>query len=239
MFIEPSDLRQSPDGLHVLEDIERASQRLVVQALVEFHDARRIFNSESDLQGDIGEDITREALDRMGVSGARIRVPGKIDYKRARLVFHPDYAVRQALLIDSKAEKGALNVARVQISQTSLEIRQVRAGQNIAEQSALPQSVTSGGLNFLTTTIFVKYHYEETESGNNLKTIKVICLPNGMLQDKYNPDAQHSIWTAGPNAPTLGEAFRTRLSFTRLKALAGWRVQDVLLDPAEPFVWRR
>ncbi len=162
-----------------------------------------------------------------------------MDYKRARLVFHPEYAVRQALLVDSKAEMGAAGVARVQTSQTSLEIRQVRAGQVIAQPGGLPIAVASGGVNFLTTTVFVKYHYDETEHGNNLEMIQVICLPNGMLQDRYNPDAQHSIWTAGPNAPTLGEAFRTRLSFPRLRALAAWRVQDIHLDPAEDFVWHQ
>lgn len=239
MFLEPANLSNIQDGLSILEEIERASLRLVTQALVEFGEAREIFNSELDLQADIGEDITREALDRMGVSGARIRVLGKMDYKRARLVFHPGYAIRQALLVDSKAEKGAATVARIQTSQTSLEIRQVRAGQVVAQAGGLPFFVTRNGVNFLTTTIFVKYHYQETEHGNNLRMIQIISLPNGMLQAVYNPDAQHSIWTAGPNAPTLGEAFRTRLSFPRLRALAAWRVQDIHLDPVVPFAWQQ
>jgi Type II restriction enzyme SfiI len=239
MFLEPANLPNTPGGLDILEEIERASLRLVAQALLEFSEAREIFNSELDLQADIGEDITREALDRMGVSGGRIRVVGKIDYKRARLIFHPSYAIRQALLVDSKAEKGAATVARIQTSQTSLEIRQVRAGQVIAQAGGLPLFVSRGGLNFLTTTVFVKYHYRETEHGNNLRMIQVICLPNGMLQARYNPDAQHSIWTAGPNAPTRGEAFRTRLSFPRLRALAAWRVQDIHLDPPADFVWHQ
>ncbi len=239
MFLEPATLPNTQNGLDILEEIEKASLRLVTQSLVEFTEARQIFNSELDLQADIGEDITREALDRMGVSGARIRVFGKMDYKRARLVFHPDYAIRQALLVDSKAEKQAANVARIQTSQTSLEIRQIRAGQTVAQPGGLSIVVPSGGFGFLTTTIFVKYHYEEIEAGNNLTKIQTICLPNGMLQARYNPDAQHSIWTAGPNAPTLGEAFRTRLSFPRLKALAAWRVQDIPLDPLAAFVWHQ
>lgn len=164
-----------------------ASQRLVAQALVEFAEARDIFNSESDLQANIGEDITREALERMGVSGPRLRVAGTMDYKRARLLFHPDYAVRQALLVDSKAEKGGEGVARLQTSQTSMRIRQVRAGQVLDVPGTLPVVITRGAELFLTSTLFVKYVYEEDAQGhNNLRYLRVICLPNGMLQDRYN-----------------------------------------------------
>jgi hypothetical protein len=237
MFIDPVTLGQSAEGMDRLEEIEKATARLVSQALAEFADARPIFNSESDLQGDIGEDITREALERMGVSGARIRVVGKIDYKRARLVLHPEYGVRQALLVDSKAEKAATNVARLQTSQTSLEIRQIRAGQEIAVPGSLPTILDRDGIQFLTTTVFVKYHYVETGHGNNLRLIQIITLPNGMLQSRYNPDAHHGVWNAGPNAPARGEAFRTRINFQRLRALAVWRVQRIPLDPPEPFHW--
>jgi type II restriction enzyme SfiI len=237
MFIDPNTLGADA-ALDRLEEIEKASQRLVTQALVEFDDAREIFNTEVDLQKDIGEDITREALERMGVSGARIRMAGTMDYKRARLIFHPAYAVRQALLVDSKAEKGADGVARLQTSQTSMRIRQVRAGQEYDMPGELPQIITRVGLPYLTTTIFAKYIYEKTNSANNLRLIRVICLPSGMLQNRYNPDAQHSIWNAGPNAPTRGEPFRTRINFQRLRALAAWRVQDIHLDPVEPFAWQ-
>lgn len=239
MFIDPTSLAGNDVGLDRLEEIERASQRLVAQALVEFTEARSIFNTESDLQANIGEDITREALERMGVSGPRLRVAGTMDYKRARLVFHPEYAIRQALLVDSKAEKGGEGVARLQTSQTSMRIRQNRGGQVMDVPGTLPVVITRGLESFLTTTLFVKYVYEENGDGhNNLRFMKVICLPNGMLQSRYNPDAEHNIWNAGPNAPTRGEPFRTRINFTRLVALAAWRVQDIHLDPPVPFVWR-
>lgn len=91
MFLEPAELRRNLDAL---EEIERASLRLVCQALSDFRsEARDIFASESDLPQDFAEDITREALDRMGVSRIPQRLFGKIDYKRARYVFHPDYAI--------------------------------------------------------------------------------------------------------------------------------------------------
>lgn len=234
MFRDPASLA---NDLDTLEEIERASLRMVTQALVDFRaEAREIFSNESDLQADIGEDITREALDTMGVSKIPQRLSGKMDYKRARYLFHPDYAIRQALFVDSKAEKSA-HVARVQTSQTSMRIRQMRAHHAVDVQGELPTFLVLGCQSFLTTTIFVKFFYEVLEEGNNLRMTRVACLPNGMLQDRYNPSAEDTIWVAGPNAPTLGEEFRTRLSFSRLKQKAGWRVQDISIDPEGPFVW--
>ncbi|MGC2768984.1 MAG: SfiI family type II restriction endonuclease, partial [Candidatus Acidiferrum sp.] len=99
MFTNPSEL--DPEKI---EQIEKASARLVTQAIYEFKDTTsEIFSKERDQAQDIAEDVTREALDRLGVSRMDLRLFGKIDYKRARYVFHPEYAVRQALLVDSKA----------------------------------------------------------------------------------------------------------------------------------------
>src|SRR6185437_4510731 len=149
---------------------------------------------------------------------------------------HPAFAVKQALFVDSKAEKSA-SVARIQTSQTSMRIRQIRSGNPVDVAGGLPTVIHKGGDSYLTTTVFVKYFYEEGEAGNNLRIIRIACLPNGMLQDRYNPNANDTIWVAGPNAPTLGEEFRTRLSFNRLQQKAAWRVQDLHIDPEEPFVW--
>lgn len=234
MFRDPATLAQHLD---VLEDIERASLRLVTQALLDFcGEARTIFAAEKDRQADIGEDITREALDSVGVSKIPARLFGNMDYKRARYVFHPNYAVRQALFVDSKAEKAA-NVARIQTSQTSMRIRQVRAGQALDVPGELPTIITVSGQPFLTTTIFVKYFYEEGVEGNNLRIIRIASLPNGMLQDRYNPTAEDTIWRVGPDAPSLGEEFRTRLNFDLLRQKAAWRVQDIQIEPEAPFAW--
>lgn len=103
VFTDPDDLA---DDLNLLEGIEKGSLRLVTQAVYDFRaTAAEIFRREKDLAADIGEDITREALDRMGVSKIEVRLFGKMDYKRARYVFNRDYAIRQALFVDSKAEK--------------------------------------------------------------------------------------------------------------------------------------
>ena len=102
----------------------------------------------------------------------------------------------------------------------------------------LPTVYSVEGTSYLTTTVLVKYWYEEGDGGENrLQLIRVAALPNGMLQDRYNPTPQDTIWTGGPNAPSRGEVFRTRLSFIRLKRKAAWRVQDIPINPEEPFVW--
>lgn len=96
------------------------------------------------------------------------------------------------------------------------------------------------GDEYLTTTIFVKYNYSENmdaASPNRLDSISVLCLPNGILQDRYNPTANDTIWRAGRNAPTRGEAFRVRISLDALKGKANWRVQSIAADPAQPFAW--
>ncbi len=86
--------------------------------------------------------------------------------------------------------------------------------------------------------MFVKYNYTEDKLGNQktLQSITVAALPSGLLQDRYNPTATNTIFIAGRNAPTLGEEFRTRLSFNLLKQKTGWRVQKFLASDSQ-LVW--
>jgi hypothetical protein len=235
MLIDPQSLAQD---LPRLEDIEKASLRFVVQAIHDFKDtAASIFANEDDLVADIGEDITREALDKIGVSKVDQRLFGKIDYKRARYFFHPDFAIKQALFVDSKAEKtSGQGTATLQTSQLSMTVRQIRAGENLNVSGKLPPVIQVGTEAFLTTTIFVKYNYDEyTAHKYRLASVTVSALPNGFLQEKYNPAADDTIFLAGRNAPSLGEEFRVRLSFARLKEKANWRVQK--FEPQKPFQW--
>ena len=238
MTLDPRHLDTEPE---LLEEIEKATLRMVTQAIYDFRDeAGEFFVHEPDAVADIGEDITREAMDRMGTSIIPARLFGRIDYKRARYVFHPEYSVRQALFIDSKAEQvaGARTVT-IQTSQTSLRIRQMRRGQSIDEQGTLPKILQLQGVDYLVTTVFVKYNYMDLEDGSEkaLESISVTCLPNGMLQDKYNPSHEETIWLAGRNAPSRGEAFRVRISLRRLKQAANWRVQNIELVPEVEFTW--
>lgn len=234
MFLDPQNLSNDLDRL---EEIEKASLRLVSQAIYEFrNDALEIFREEADLVADIGEDITREALDRLGMSKVDQRLFGKMDYKRARYLFHPDYAVKQALFVDSKAEKvGGQGTATLQTSQLSMTVRQVRSGREVCISGKLPVILTIRNEQYLATTIFVKYNYDE-KNIKELKSITVAALPNGMLQNRYNPDYSNTIWLAGRNAPTRGEEFRVRLSFAKLKRSTNWRVQKIPMPPMQ-FNW--
>lgn len=235
MFLNPEELRDDPKRL---EEIEKASLRLVVQAIYEYRTvAEETFREESDLVADIGEDITREALDRLGMSKIDRRIFGKVDYKRARYVFHPEYSIKQALFIDSKAEKiSGQGTATLQTSQFSLSVRQIRFNQNLEVAGKLPAILNLKNEAYITTTLFVKYNYQEAEARNSLKSITIAALPNGILQELYNSDVNDTIFVAGRNAPTLGEEFRVRLSFARLKAKANWRVQQISMPPNN-FVW--
>lgn len=199
--------------------------------------AVQIFDEGQGLQADIGEDITAEALDSLGMSRTAQRVFGKMDYKCARYIFEPEHVIRQVLLVDSKAEKEQ-RVARIQVLQTSMHIRQVRRGREIDIPGTVPRVALIGGVPFLTATIFVKYVYSAGAGrANELKVVKTACVPNSFLQQIYNPTAQDTIWIAGPDAPTRGKGFRTRLHFGRLKHKCKWRVQSISIEPPDAFVW--
>lgn len=234
MTLNPADLEHNLD---VVEAIEKATLRFVVQAICEFRrDIVDIFTKEADMVADIGEDLTREALDRVGTSVIAVRLFGKMDYKRARYLFFPEFSVRQAMFVDSKAEKGSV-VARIQQGQTSMVIRQIRANEFVEEQGGLPVTIVHPDGDLLTTTLFVKYNYAEDRGEKRLVAVNVIALPSGLLQIRYNPSAADSIWNAGPNAPSRGEKFRARISLKKLTAKATWRVQTIPADATTGYVW--
>lgn len=183
MLLDPSQLT---DDLDRLEEIEKISLRLVAQAIYDYRGvAVEIFRAESDLVADIGEDITREALDRMGMARIDQRLFGKIDYKRATYLFHPDYAIRQALFVDSKAEKiEGQRTATLQTSQFSMTVRQVRATQSVEVEGTLPKILTIRDISYITTTIFVKYNYLEADKAKELKSITLAAVPT--FSRRYN-----------------------------------------------------
>ncbi len=64
---------------------------MVVQALRDYSDhAMTIFREETDQPQDIAEDITREAIAAMGVSGTQDRLYSKVDVKKAFKPSPPD-----------------------------------------------------------------------------------------------------------------------------------------------------
>lgn len=212
--------------LDEIEEIEKLTLRWIFQAVFDFGmEAHEIFLKSPDSVKDIAEDITRELLDRLSGFNVQQRIYGTVDYKKARYVILPEQTVRQALFIDSKAEKENRS-ATIQMSQTSMWIKQQRSGNDIVEKGFLPEISEYGGRNYLTTTCLVHFMYDDdVNTAHHLREVTIAAIPNGRLQDKYNPTVEDGIWLAGRNAPTLGEDFRVRVSFSRLKEKATWRVQ--------------
>ncbi|NUO10248.1 MAG: SfiI family type II restriction endonuclease [Candidatus Brocadia sp.] len=225
---DPNNL--TPDEI---EAIEKQSLRSLYTAAFDFgFDAFDIFNQSSDDPKDIAEDITREMLDRLGGYQVQQRILGNVDYRKAGYIILPDFSIRQALFVDSKAEKSSSS-AIMQMSQLALAIRQIRNGEEIEQDGDLPYISVHGGQPFITTTLLSHYHYEDQHNKYKLKQLTLAAIPNGILQDRYNPDAHDTIWIAGRNAPSRGEEFRVRLSFHRLKLKSAWRVQTIAFNPEE------
>ena len=220
--IEP----MSPENI---ERLEQAVMALVVQAITDYReDAVTIFCEETDLPQDIAEDVTREAIDSMGVPSIHDRLYGKVDVKKTIYAFLPEPA-EVALMLDAKAEKQNNSTATIQMSQTSMRVKMMRSSEEMDEPGKLEQVICRGDRTYQVVTIIAKYVYEEVDEGQKLRRIIVACIPNGALQDKYNPTPADTIWLAGRDAPTLGEDFRVRLSYRKLQEKASWRVQEIEL----------
>lgn len=225
--------------LDEIEAIERQSLRCLYTAAFDFgFDAFDIFTQSSDDPKDIAEDITREMLDRLGGYQVQQRIFGNVDYRKARYIILSEFSVRQALFVDSKAEKAG-GSATLQMSQLALTIHQRRGGAVMDQKGDLPPVSIHGDYPFITTTLLSHYHYEEQNGKYLLKYLTLAAIPNGILQDRYNPDADNTIWIAGRDAPSRGEEFRVRLSFHRLKIKAVWRVQTIEYNSADHTIHSR
>lgn len=213
--------------LDEIERIEKQSLRWLFQAAVDFgFDAWDIFQqSPNDIQH-VAEDITREMLDRLGGYQIHRRIPGNIDYRKARYVILPEFAVRQGLFVDSKAERTS-RTAMLQMSRVSMEVREKRAGTDLVAEGRLPKISNYDGSNYLTTMLLAHFEYEDIANAHHLRHLTIAALPNGLLQDRYNATVDDTIWRAGRNAPSREEEFRVRLSFPALIAKQPWRVQRV------------
>lgn len=202
-----------------LELIERTAFEMVVQALTDYAEtAATIFREETDLAQDIAEDVTREAIEAMGLPGFQERLYGKVDFKKSIYTFIP--AVRPvALMVDAKAEKSG-STATIQMSQTSMLVRYVnsKTGEIVNEAGTLAREIERAGYTMQTASIIAKFEYDtdaEFGLGYDLKRIIVACIPNGSLQSIYNPTPLDTIWLAGRHAAKRGESFRVRLSFSK------------------------
>lgn len=187
--------------------------------------AADIFRNEVEDAKEVAEDVTREAMEALGVSRIDYRLYGKVDYKRAAFVFLPESEQGVALMVDSKAEKDGDTIT-IQLSQTSMEVRHMRGGRPTSAAGKLERRIDINGQSLLTVTIFVKYVYAPSiDRGLDLKEIIIACVPNGVLQARYNPSARdENFWRAGRNAPSRGEEFRVRVSLKALAKVDAWRV---------------
>lgn len=109
-------------------------------------------------------------------------------------------------------------------------IKQRRSNEVILQKGFLPEISEYGGKQYLSTTSLIHFKYHDINEIHYLQEVAIAEIPNGLLQDRYNPDQDDTIWLAGRNAPSLGEDFRVRLSFSKLKAKASWRVQKIVYD---------
>lgn len=153
---------REPENLELdeIESIEKLSLRALVTAAIDFgFDAWEVFHQSSDDPKDVAEDVTREMLDRLGGYGVSQRVFGNVDYRKARYVILPEFAVRQALFVDSKAEKSSTN-ATLQMSQLSMRVRQHRGGQNVDVPGRIAVHETYDQQSYLSTILLAHYHYE-------------------------------------------------------------------------------
>ena len=218
-----------------MENLEETSFSMVTQALTDYAaQAVSIFREEVDQPQDIAEDVTREAIESMGLPQIHMRLYGKVDIKKAMYVFLPE-AIPVALMLDAKAEKpSGSGTATIQMSQTSMRVKMQRQGRAIDEPGKLPSFIERENRSLYVVTVFAKYIYDVVNSAHILTRIIAACLPNGLLQDQYNPSEVDTIWRIGRNAPTRGEDFRVRISFAELRAKAPWRVRDIEIPVSEP-----
>ncbi len=208
---------------------------MAVQAITDYKDqASDIFRDETDLPQDIAEDVMREAIESMGFSGMQERLYGKVDYKKAIYAFIPQ-AYPVALMLDAKAEKGN-GSATIQMSQTSMRVQFLKQnGDIVDERGKLFPSIRRGNRTLHVVTIVCKFIYAEPNPGTySLIKIIIACIPNLILQNRYNPNPDNTIWRAGRHAPTLGEEFRVRLSFSKLKKKSDWRVRTLQIQVYNP-----
>ena len=154
---------RNPDSLtpDEIEAIEKQSLRCLYTAAFDFgFDASNIFEQSSDDPKDIAEDITREMLDRLGGYQVQQRILGNVDYRKARYIILSEFSVRQALFVDSKAEKSSSS-ATMQMSQLAFAVRQVRGGEEVEQKGDLSSVSIHGGQSFITTTLLAHYHYQD------------------------------------------------------------------------------
>ena len=125
------------------------------------------------------------------------------------------------------------------MAQTATRVRLPRRGQDLEEPGKREPTIPRGARVSSTGTSSTQFIAKETAENHDLVWIVVACLPNGRAQHRYNPTATDTIWSAGQDAPPLGETFRVRLSSEDLHRKSARRVYPLEPSPSvrESAVW--
>lgn len=227
--------------LDELEDLEKQTLRMIVQALQQYsREAKEIFETtEADSPTEVivlAEDLTQYALEVAEVYPINKRYAGFIDYKRVRWLPTPAGLFPQVLLADAKASKEN-NRDTLQASQLPMDA-EFASGGNVVTLSAgviphMPiESADGQTLSAVTTSIFVHFYYRDLVGDprgrlRELRDIYILAIPHNRLKPRYNPNPQDTFFGAGKHSPARGEEPRIRVYFSRLRKMTPWRLQQL------------
>ena len=109
-----------------------------------------------------------------------------------------------------------------------MRVRYKRTTGEVDEVGVLRPTIEQGGRRMQVVSIVTKYVYTDRAGGGyDLNRVIAACIPNGILQSRYNPRPDDTIWRAGRHSPKRGEEFRVRLHFGLLREKAPWRVRYI------------
>jgi hypothetical protein len=221
-----------------LEDLEKQTLRMIVQALQQYsREAKEIFETTAaDSFTEVivlAEDLTQYALEVAEVYPINKRFAGFIDYKRARWLPTPAGLFPQILLVDAKASKENTRDT-LQASQLPMDAEFMNGNAVVRLDAGVPPhmdipSANGGALPAVTTSIFIHFYYRDLDGDptrfRELMDIFVLAVPHNRLKQKYNPNPQTSFFGAGKHSPARNEEPRIRVYFSRLRQACPWRLQ--------------
>jgi len=239
--------------LDQLEDLEKQTLRVVVQAVQEYsREAKDIFDNtraESDSEVIVlAEDLVQYALEVAESYPINKRFAGFIDYNRVRWVATSFGMLPQVFLVDAKASTEN-NRDTLQQSQLAMDAEFDSRGKTVRLNAGVPPHLEiethSGPLLAVTTSSFIHFYYETLDRSEppyrKLISIYVLLLPHQRLKERYNPNPQTTFFGQGKHSPARQEVPRIRVYFNRLRQMCAWRLQELKYQETGDYtrpVWR-
>lgn len=236
-----------------IEQIEKATQRVVTQALQEYsREAKEIFdNTYAPRDNEVivlAEDLTQYALEVAECYPINKRYAGFIDYKRVRWLAMPFGLIPQAFLVDAKASTEN-NRDTLQQSQLPMDADFESNGNSFhMKAGVVPHleipSFDGSQIRAIATSIFVHFYYSKIDNDKppyrDLKSIFALSIPHARLKSRYNPNAATTFFGQGKHSPARSEDPRIRVYFTKLRQMMPWRLQELkyLTSGYTEPVWR-